>query len=114
MTATLAGQAVLEGFLQIRVAPWLRRLVTRGIAILPAAGVSIFAGTKGTTQLLILSQVVLSLQLSFAVIPLVRFTTQRSRMGPMTAPLWLGILSWTIAALFVALNVKLIYDTLLG
>lgn len=81
VTATLAGQIVMEGFLNIRLAPWLRRLITRGIAIIPAAGVTILFGDGGTAQLLILTQVVLSLQLSFAVFPLVMFTSDRAKMG---------------------------------
>jgi len=84
VTATLAGQIVMEGFLNIRLAPWLRRLITRGIAIIPAAGVTILFGDGGTAQLLILTQVVLSLQLSFAVFPLVMFTSDRAKMGELT------------------------------
>jgi manganese transport protein len=90
VTATLAGQAVMEGFLRLRLPPWQRRLITRAIAILPAAGVTLLYGSAGTGRLLILTQVVLSLQLSFAVVPLVMFTTSRRRMGAMVAPLWLG------------------------
>jgi manganese transport protein len=110
VTATLAGQAVMEGFLRLRLAPWVRRLITRALAILPAAGVTILYGAEGTGELLILTQVVLSLQLSFAVLPLVHFTTSAHHMGPMKAPLWLAILSWLIAAAIVALNVKLLVD----
>lgn len=110
VTATLAGQAVMEGFLHLRLPPWMRRLITRGIAILPAAGVTIAYGSEGTGELLILTQVILSLQLSFAVIPLVMFTTSRRRMGEMVAPLWLGGLAWIIAAVIVALNLKLLWD----
>jgi manganese transport protein len=112
VTATLAGQAVMEGFLQIRLAPWLRRLITRGLAILPAAGVTLFYGPEGTGRLLILTQVVLSLQLSFAVIPLVLFTTSRGRMGDLVAPRWLGLLAWAVAGAIVALNLKLLLDFL--
>ena len=114
VTATLAGQAVMEGFLQIRLPPWLRRLITRGLAIVPAAGVTIIYGTEGTGHLLILTQVVLSLQLSFAVIPLVLFTTSRARMGPLVAPLWLGALAWLVAVSIVALNLKLLFDFVLS
>ena len=110
VTATLAGQAVMEGFLRIRLPAWVRRLITRGIAILPAAGVTLAYGSAGTGQLLILTQVVLSLQLSFAVVPLVMFTTSRRRMGEMVAPLWLGAVSWAIAVGIVALNLKLLAD----
>ena len=87
MTATLAGQIVMEGFLNIRLAPWLRRLITRGIAIVPAAFVTIWYGESGTAQLLVLTQVVLSLQLSFAVFPLVMFTADRKKMGALVSPL---------------------------
>lgn len=113
VTATLAGQAVMEGFLQIRLAPWLRRLITRGIAILPAAGVTIFYGAEGTGRLLILTQVVLSLQLSFAVVPLVMFTASRAKMGELVAPRWLGALAWLVAVVIVALNLKLLWDFVL-
>ena len=110
VTATLAGQAVMEGFLRLRLPPWMRRLITRAIAIIPAAGVTLAYGSSGTGQLLILTQVVLSLQLSFAVVPLVMFTTSRARMGPMVAPVWLGALSWVIAVAIMALNLKLLWD----
>lgn len=110
VTATLAGQAVMEGFLRLRLPPWLRRLSTRAIAIVPAAVVTILYGSEGTGRLLILTQVVLSLQLSFAVVPLVVFTTSRRRMGEMVAPLWLGAVAWVIAAAIVGLNLKLLWD----
>jgi manganese transport protein len=110
VTATLAGQAVMEGFLQIRLAPWLRRLITRGIAIIPAAAVTLYYGSAGTSDLLILTQVVLSLQLSFAVVPLVMFTADRAKMGAMVAPLWLTAISVLIAAVIVTLNLKLLWD----
>jgi manganese transport protein len=110
VTATLAGQAVMEGFINIKLQPWLRRLITRGIAIVPAALVTIIAGPEGTGRLLILTQVVLSLQLSFAVVPLVRFTTDRARLGEMAAPRWLGVLAWIVTAAIVVLNSKLLYD----
>ena len=110
VTATLAGQAVMEGFLRMRLQPWLRRLITRGIAILPAAGVTIFYGSEGTGELLILTQVVLSLQLSFAVVPLVMFTSDRVKMGALVAPRWLGVLAWVIALVIVGLNLKLLVD----
>ncbi|MEY4304720.1 MAG: hypothetical protein RIT52_895 [Pseudomonadota bacterium] len=112
VTATLAGQAVMEGFLRLRLPPWQRRLITRAIAILPAAWVTLLYGSAGTGRLFILTQVVLSLQLSFAVVPLVMFTTSRRRMGAMVAPLWLGVLAWLIAVVIVALNLKLLWDFL--
>jgi manganese transport protein len=114
ITATLSGQIVMEGFLRWRIAPWLRRLVTRAIAILPAVFVTIWAGAKGTGQLLILSQVVLSLQLPFAVVPLVMFTSSRRKMGPFVAPRWLTALATTTAMLIIALNAKLVWDYVSG
>lgn len=110
VTATLAGQAVMEGFINMRIKPWLRRLVTRAIAIVPAAIATIYYGASGTGRLLILTQVVLSLQLSFAVIPLVQFTADRRKMGSLRAPLWLITTAALIAAIIVALNVKLVID----
>jgi manganese transport protein len=114
ITATLSGQIVMEGFLSIRIAPWLRRLVTRTIAILPAVIVTIWAGEKATAQLLILSQVVLSLQLPFAVVPLVLFTASRPKMGPFVAPRWLSWLAALIAVIIIALNAKLVWDYVSG
>src|SRR6516162_10082088 len=114
ITATLSGQIVMEGFLNFRVAPWLRRLVTRMIAILPAVVVTIWAGEKATGQLLILSQVVLSLQLPLAVVPLVMFTASRAKMGPFVAPRWLTALAAVVAVLIIALNAKLVLDYLSG
>ncbi len=113
VTATLAGQAVMEGFLNLRIPPWSRRLITRAIAIIPAAGVTIFYGSAQTGQLLILTQVVLSLQLSFAVVPLVMFTTDKRKMGAMVAPLWLGLFAALIATVIVVLNLKLLWDFVL-
>ncbi|HEU4985592.1 MAG TPA: Nramp family divalent metal transporter [Rhizobiaceae bacterium] len=110
VTATLAGQVVMEGFLKIRLAPWLRRLITRAIAIIPAAFVTILYGESGTAQLLILSQVILSLQLPFAVIPLVLFTASRRKMGVFAAPRWMTVLAAITAVVIVILNVKLIVD----
>jgi manganese transport protein len=110
ITATLAGQIVMEGFLNLRIAPWLRRLVTRMIAIVPAVVVTIWAGQKATGQLLIFSQVVLSLQLPFAVVPLVLFTASRAKMGPYVAPRWLTLLAALVAAVIIALNAKLVWD----
>ena len=113
VTATLAGQIVMEGFLNIRLAPWLRRLITRIIAIIPAAGVTIWFGQSGTAQLLILTQVVLSLQLSFAVFPLVMFTADRKKMGALVAPPWLVAFAMLIALAIAGLNVKLLLDFLI-
>ena len=110
VTATLAGQAVMEGFLQIRLPPWLRRLITRAIAIIPAAGVTLYYGSAGTGRLLILTQVILSLQLSFAVVPLVMFTANRAKMGALAAPRWLVALAILIAVVIIALNAKLLWD----
>jgi manganese transport protein len=104
----------MEGFLRLRLAPWLRRLVTRGIAILPAAAVTIISGEAGAAKLLIFSQVVLSLQLSFAVIPLVIFTADRRRMGAYVAPRWLIAIAGLIAAVIVLLNAKLVLDFAVG
>lgn len=114
VTATLAGQVVMEGFLRIRLAPWLRRLITRMIAIVPAIGVTIYYGESGTAQLLVLSQVVLSLQLPFAIIPLVWFTASRSKMGKFVAPRWMSALAAVIALTIVVLNVKLVVDFISG
>jgi manganese transport protein len=114
VTATLAGQAVMEGFLELRLPPWVRRLMTRLVAIVPAAVVTIAYGENGTAKLLILSQVVLSLQLSFAVIPLVMFTANRAKMGELVAPRWLVAFASLIATVIVVLNVKLLVDFALG
>jgi manganese transport protein len=114
VTATLAGQIVMEGFLNIRLPAWARRLITRGLAIIPAAAVTIYFGTEGTGFLLIFSQVVLAFQLPFAVVPLVMFTADRAKMGALIAPRWLSALSWMIAVLIIGLNVKLLWDLLLA
>lgn len=114
VTATLAGQIVMEGFLKIRLQPWVRRLITRAIAIVPAAFVTIWYGDKGTAELLILTQVVLSLQLSFAVFPLVMFTASRAKMGALVAPRWLSAIAYVIAVLIAGLNVKLLFDFVVG
>jgi manganese transport protein len=114
VTATLSGQIVMEGFINIRIAPWMRRLVTRAIAIIPAAIVTIWYGEKGTAQLLILSQVVLSLQLPFAIVPLVMFTASKAKMGTFVAPRWLSLFAAIIAAIVIALNVKLLIDFVFG
>src|SRR4030095_11343490 len=111
LTVTLAGQVVMEGFLNIRITPWLRRLITRAIAIVPAVLVIGMFGESKTTQLLIASQVVLSMQLGFAVWPLMRFTDEKAKMGEFATRLWLKILGWTTAAIIIWLNVKLLFDT---
>jgi len=108
LTGTLAGQIVMEGFLNIRLRPWLRRLITRCIAIVPAALTAIFFGENGTARLLILSQVILSLQLSFAVFPLVRFTSDRAKMGEFVNPGWLKALAYGVAVVIAALNAWLL------
>ena len=113
LTGTLAGQIVMEGFLNIRLRPWLRRLITRLIAIIPAVIITALYGEKGTTDLLVLSQVVLSLQLSFAVIPLIIFTSDLKKMGEFASKLWVKILAWTTATIIVVLNMKYLFDKLL-
>lgn len=114
VTATLSGQIVMEGFINIKVAPWLRRMITRIIAIVPAALVTVWYGEKGTGELLILSQVVLSLQLPFAVVPLVMFTASRAKMGVFVAPRWLTMAAALIAAIIIVLNAKLVLDFVTG
>lgn len=114
VTATLSGQIVMEGFLDIKLPPWARRLITRSIAIVPAAAVTIWYGEKGTAQLLILSQVVLSLQLPFAVVPLVMLTADRRKLGELVAPLWVTVLAALTAALIIGLNIKLLLDLASG
>lgn len=114
VTATLAGQVVMEGFLRFRLPPVLRRLVTRLIAIIPAVIVTWMYGASGTAQLLILSQVILSMQLPFAVIPLMLFAQDRKRMGVFTAPPWQLALGWATAAVIVGLNMKLLFDAAFG
>ncbi|AMV36123.1 Nramp family divalent metal transporter [Planctomyces sp. SH-PL62] len=109
LTGTLAGQIVMEGYLHLRIAPWLRRLITRMIALIPAVVVIALAGERSTQGLLVLSQVILSLQLSFAVIPLIHFTSDRRNMGAFATPWWGQILAWSVAAVIVALNGYLVY-----
>src|ERR687892_618612 len=104
LTGTLAGQIVMEGFLNIRITPWLRRLITRLIAIVPAATVAILYGESGTAKLLVASQVVLSLQLAFAVFPLVMFTSDRVKMGEFVNPVWVKVIAYTVAFAIAALN----------
>jgi manganese transport protein len=108
LTGTLAGQVVMEGFLNIRLRPWLRRLITRGLAIIPAVIVTAFWGVKGTANLLVFSQVILSMQLSFAVIPLVMFTSDRRKMGEFVNSRATVMLSWVVAGLIAVLNVWLL------
>jgi manganese transport protein len=114
VTATLAGQIVMEGFLNIRLAAWLRRLITRMVAIVPAALVTIYYGTEGTGLLLILSQVILAFQLPFAIVPLVMFVRDKTKMGALVAPSWLVGISAVIAAVIIALNIKLLWDVLIA
>ena len=114
LTGTLAGQIVMEGFLNIRLRPWLRRLVTRLIAIITALITVYLYGERGSGQLLILSQVVLSLQLPFAVFPLVLFTGDRSKMGELVAPKWMLAIAWPVAVLIAGLNAWLLWQTFFG
>lgn len=114
VTATMAGQAVMEGFIDIRLPAWLRRLVTRLVAIVPAIMVTIIYGEGQTAKLLILSQVVLSFQLPFAIVPLIMFTASPAKMGHLRAPLWLTLAAAMIAAAIIALNIKLLYDVAAG
>ena len=113
ITGTLAGQIVMEGFLDLRLPAWLRRTVTRALAVLPAALVIAIAGERATTGLLVLSQVVLSLQLPFAVVPLVSFTSDRRLMGDFASPRALRMVAWIVAAVIIVLNVKLLLDVTL-
>jgi manganese transport protein len=108
LTGTLAGQIVMEGFLNIRLRPWLRRLITRGIAIVPAAIVAILYGESGTAKLLVLSQVILSMQLSFAVFPLVKFTSDKAKMGQFANPGWLKVSAYAVAVIIATLNAWLL------
>jgi manganese transport protein len=114
ITGTLAGQVVMEGFIHIRLSPWLRRLITRSLAIIPTIIVVAVMGEQGTEKLLILSQVILSFQLSFAVVPLVIFTGDRKRMGEFVNARWLQALAWTTAVVIAGLNVWLLVQTALG
>lgn len=114
LTGTLAGQIVMEGFLNLRIRPWLRRLITRAIAIVPAAIVAVLYGESGTAKLLILSQVILSLQLSFAVFPLVRFTSDRVKMGEFVNSIGLRIAAYVVAGIIASLNLWLLIQTIRG
>ncbi|HVU28398.1 MAG TPA: Nramp family divalent metal transporter [Verrucomicrobiae bacterium] len=111
LTGTLAGQIVMEGFIHLRLRPWLRRAITRAIAIIPAVLVIGFFGESKTTGLLVASQVVLSMQLGFAIWPLMRFTGEKAKMGEFVNPLWIKILGWAVTTIIIVLNVKLLFDT---
>jgi manganese transport protein len=113
LTGTLAGQIVMEGFLHFRIRPWLRRLITRALAIVPAVCIIGFYGEDKTTALLVGSQVILSMQLGFAVWPLLRMTGDRRKMGVFVNPVWIKCLGWLIAWIIILLNVKLLFDTCL-
>jgi manganese transport protein len=110
LTGTLAGQIVMEGFLNLRLRPWLRRLITRAIAIVPAMVVIGLYGESKSTDLLVASQVCLSLQLGFACWPLMRFTSDRTKMGEFVNPTWIKLLGWTITLVIIGLNLKLLLD----
>src|SRR5713226_5131968 len=114
LTGTLAGQIVMEGFLNIRIRPWLRRLITRAIAIVPAAIVAIMYGASGTAKLLVFSQVILSMQLSFAVFPLVRFTSDKAKMGEFVNRGWLRLLAYSVAVISATLNIWLLFQIFRG
>ena len=114
VTATMAGQVVMEGFIDLRIAAWMRRLVTRLVAIVPAIAVTLIYGESQTAKLLILSQVVLSLQLPFAVVPLVMFTADKQKMGALVAPRWLTAMAVLVAAIIIVLNIKLLADFVTG
>ena len=114
LTGTLAGQIVMEGFLNIRLRPWVRRLITRGIAIIPAAIVAIVYGESGTAQLLVFSQVILSMQLSFAVFPLVKFTSDKVKMGQFANAMWLKTMAYVVASVIAGLNIWLLIQFFTG
>lgn len=110
ITGTFAGQIVMEGYLNLRIRPWLRRLITRLLAVVPAALTVLYFGENSTGSLLVLSQVLLSLQLPFAIIPLIHFVSDKRRMGEYSSPRWLNLIAWLAAAIIVSLNVKLVVD----
>ena len=114
ITGTISGQIVMEGFLNLRIQPWLRRVVTRGLALGPAVVVIALMGSEGVYKMLILSQVVLSLQLPFAIIPLIHFTADKRKMGLFANKLWVNVAAWTTAVIIVALNLKLVFDEVFG
>src|SRR6185437_364396 len=111
VTATLAGQIVMEGFLRLRIPHWLRRLITRVFAIIPVIIAIALYGERGAANLLVFSQVVLSIQLPFAAIPLVQFVSSRKTMGNLAIGPWLKLLAWVVTAIIVLLNLKLLFDT---
>ncbi len=113
LTGTISGQIVMEGFLNIKLRPWLRRIITRGLALIPAIIVIALMGNEGTLKLLIFSQVILSLQLPFAIVPLIQFTSEKMKMGNFANKYWVKIVSWIVALFIIALNFKLILDTVL-
>ena len=110
LTGTISGQIVMEGFLNLKISPWLRRIITRGLALAPAVIVIALSGNHGTFELLIFSQVILSLQLPFAIVPLVHFTSDRNKMGNFSNPLWVKLLAWLVAVTIIVLNFKLVFD----
>ncbi len=114
LTGTLAGQIVMEGFINLRIRPWLRRIITRLVAIVPAIIVVVLYGERGTTPLIVLSQVVLSLQLPFAVFPLVAFTSDPEKMGAFVNPLWVKVLAWSVAVIIALLNAWLLWQIFAG
>lgn len=114
ITATLSGQIVMEGFVEIKIPAWVRRLITRAIAIIPALLVTALYGERATGQLLIGSQVVLSLQLPFAIVPLVLFTMDRKKMGELVAPRWMSVLAGLVAVILISLNIKMLWDIASG
>jgi manganese transport protein len=114
LTGTLAGQIVMEGFLDLKLKPWVRRLITRLIAVVPALIVAIYYGERGTGQLLVLSQVILSLQLSFAVVPLVVFTGSKAKMGVFVNRPWVQAVAWVISVIIIVLNLFLLWQTFAG
>ena len=114
LTGTLAGQIVMEGFLNLKLKPWVRRLITRSVAVVPALIVAILYGEKGTGQLLVLSQVILSLQLSFAVVPLVLFTSSRAKMGVFVNRPVVQVVAWVVSGIIISLNVFLLWQTFVG
>lgn len=111
LTATLTGQIVMEGFLSLKLPPWLRRLLTRSLAVVPALLVVIYYGESGVARLLLVSQAVLSLQLPFAIIPLIRFTSDRTKMGAFVNPRWMTVAAWATALLIIGLNVTVLLQT---
>jgi manganese transport protein len=111
LTGTMAGQIVMEGFLHVRLRPWVRRLLTRSVAIVPAVVVAVAYGQQGEEKLLVLSQVILSLQLSFAVVPLVYFTSDRRKMGRFVNSTWLKLLAGIVTVLIIGLNACLLWLT---